>query len=136
MTGKRIVVMEMDLRKPNLSEKLNHANEVGFTNYVLNTKLTPLEILKPSGIHDNLLLIGSGPIPPNPAETILSHRLDELMEHLKDHFDYVIIDAPPIGLVTDAQLLSRHADLTLYLVRLGYTSKAKLLIVKDLYRNR
>lgn len=136
MTGKRIVVMEMDLRKPNLSEKLNHANEIGFTNYVLNTKLTPSEILRPSGIHDNLLLIGSGPIPPNPAETILSHRLDELMAHLNNHFDYIIIDAPPIGLVTDAQLLSRHADLTLYLVRLGYTHKAQLQIAEDLYRHR
>ncbi|GGG83182.1 tyrosine protein kinase [Parapedobacter pyrenivorans] len=136
MTGKKVVLMEMDLRKPNLSEKLNHANKIGFTNYVLNTKLMPGEIYAASGIHENLLLIGSGPIPPNPAETILSHRLDELMEHLTDHFDYVIIDAPPIGLVTDAQLLSRHADLTLYLVRLGYTHKAQLQIVEDLYRNQ
>lgn len=136
MTGKKVVLMEMDLRKPNLSEKLNHANKVGFTNYVLNTKLMPEEIYTASGIHENLLLIGSGPIPPNPAETILSHRLGELMEHLNDHFDYVIIDAPPIGLVTDAQLLSRHADLTLYLIRLGYTHKTQLQIVEDLYRNK
>lgn len=136
ITGKRVVLMEMDLRKPNISVKLANSNETGFTNYVINTRLTPKEILRPSGIQDNLFVIGSGPVPPNPAETILHPRLDELMQYLKNRFDYIIIDAPPIGLVTDAQLLSQFADLTLYLVRLGYTYKNQLQIVDELLRNR
>lgn len=135
ISGKRVVLMEMDLRKPNISVKLDNSNEIGFTNYVINTKLTPPEIIKPSGIHDDLFLIGSGPIPPNPAETILNPRLDELMQHLKNRFDYIIIDAPPIGLVTDAQLLSQYADLTLYLVRLGHTYKNQLQIVEEIFQD-
>jgi len=136
ISGKRVVLMEMDLRKPNLSVKLDNPNEAGFTNYVVNSDLKPADILAASGAHENLFLISSGPIPPNPAETILSHRLDELIQHLQQQFDYVIIDAPPIGLVTDAQLLSRYADLTLYLVRLGYTYKSQLQIVEELFRNQ
>ncbi|MGK6351554.1 GumC family protein [Parapedobacter sp. DT-150] len=136
VSGKRVVLMEMDLRKPNISAKLDKPNEVGFTNFVIDSDLTPREILAPSGIHENLLLIGSGPIPPNPAETILSHRLDELMQHLNDRFDCIIIDAPPVGLVTDAQLLGKYADLSLYLVRQGYTYKNQLQIVEDLHRTQ
>lgn len=134
VSGKRVVLMEMDLRKPNISVKLDKSNNLGFTNYIINSDLAPTDILTPSGTHENLFLIASGPIPPNPAETILSHRLDELMQYLKEQFDYVIIDAPPVGLVTDAQLLAKYADLSLYLVRQGYTYKNQLQIVEDLYR--
>jgi capsular exopolysaccharide family len=136
ISGKRVALMEMDLRKPNISVKLDAPNEIGFTNFVIDDQLTPTRIVTKSGVHENLFLIGSGPIPPNPAETILSSRLDELMDYLKERFDYVIIDAPPVGLVTDAQLLAKYADLSLYLVRQGYTYKNQLQIVDDLYRNK
>lgn len=136
ISGKKVVLMEMDLRKPNLSTKLDKTNKAGFTNYVVDATLTPDQILSPSGINDNLFLVGSGPIPPNPAETLLSHRLSELMQYLDDRFDYVIIDAPPIGLVTDAQLLSRYAALTLFIVRMGYTHKDQLQIADELYKSR
>lgn len=133
-SGKRVVVMEMDLRKPNLSVKLNSKNTIGFSNYIISSKMTIDKIVQPSGVNDNLFLISSGPIPPNPSELILSERTDELMEKLKNDFDYIIIDAPPIGLVTDAQLLSKYANLSLYVVRQGYTMKSQLSIVEDLDR--
>jgi len=136
ISGKRVALMEMDLRKPNISVKLDSPNEVGFTNFVIDPDLAPTQILTPSRIHENLVLIGSGPIPPNPAETILSSRLDELMDYLKERFDHIIIDAPPVGLVTDAQLLAKYADASLYVVRQGYTYKNQLQIVEDLYRNK
>lgn len=135
-SGKRVVLMEMDLRKPNISVKLNTPVKVGFTNYIIDTSLTPEDIIMPSGVNDNLFLIGSGPTPPNPAETLLNPRLNDLITLLKNDFDYLIIDAPPIGLVTDAQLLSPYADLTLYVVRQGYTHKSQLQIVDDLYHDR
>lgn len=136
LSGKRVVLMEMDLRKPNISVKLNNPVNVGFTNYIIDTTLTPEKILMASGVDNNLFLIGSGPIPPNPAETLLNRRLEELIQQLKSQFDYIVIDAPPIGLVTDAQLLSPYADLALYVVREGYTYKNQLQIVDELFRNQ
>lgn len=136
LSGKRVVLMEMDLRKPNISIKLDQTARIGFTNYIIDNTLTPAEIVTPSGVNDNLFLIGSGPIPPNPAEVLLNPRLGELMQHLKNQFDYIVVDAPPVGLVTDAQLLSPYADLTLYLVRQGYTHKNQLQIVDELFRNQ
>ncbi|MFC7526496.1 GumC family protein [Parapedobacter sp. GCM10030251] len=136
LSGKRVVLMEMDLRKPNISIKLDQTVRIGFTNYIIDNTLTPAEIVTASGVNDNLFLIGSGPIPPNPAEVLLNPRLGELMQHLKNQFDYIVVDAPPVGLVTDAQLLSPYADLTLYLVRQGYTHKNQLQIVDELFRNQ
>ncbi|EOR94073.1 Tyrosine-protein kinase Wzc [Arcticibacter svalbardensis MN12-7] len=136
ISGKKVVVMEMDLRKPNLSSKLNLSNSFGVTNYIISEETDINDIIVESGVLPNLYIISSGPIPPNPAETILTKRLDDLMEALKAQFDYIIIDAPPVGLVTDAQLLSKYSDLTLYVVRQGYTYKSQLAIIQDLYSNK
>jgi tyrosine-protein kinase Etk/Wzc len=135
ISGKKVVVMEMDLRKPNLSNKLKMKNDFGFTNYIVSADVLPSAIIKPSGTQENLYIINSGNIPPNPTEIILNKRMDLLMQELNDQFDYIIIDAPPIGMVTDAQLLGKYADLTLYVVRQGYTYKDQLNIPQELYVN-
>lgn len=135
MSGKKVVLVEMDLRKPKISERLGLANHAGFSSYVIGQ--TPLEeLLKPSGQHENFWVIPSGPIPPNPSELLLMEKTESLFAYLRSEFDYVIIDSAPIGLVTDAQLLSRYADASLYVVRLGYTFKNQLLFCKDLYMQR
>ncbi|MDO7745301.1 MAG: polysaccharide biosynthesis tyrosine autokinase, partial [Pedobacter sp.] len=136
LTGKKVVVMEMDLRKPNLSNKFNLKHTLGYTNYITSEEVTVADIIQPSGLQNNLFVISSGPIPPNPAELLINSRIDGLMEALERDFDYIIMDAPPIGLVTDAQLLSNHADLTLYIVREGYTFKEQLAITEDILRNK
>lgn len=135
ISGKRVVMMEMDLRKPSLSSKLKIKNDIGFTNYVVNKNLTEADVIKPSGVHENLFILGSGMLPPNPTEIILNPRLEALMTDLKEKFDYIIIDAPPIGMVTDAQLLGKYADLTLYIVRQGFTFNEQMEIVEDIYRD-
>ena len=135
MSGKKVLMMEMDLRKPNLTNKLHLSSDMGVTNFITSPDLTASDIILPSGIDENLYLISSGPLPPNPAETILKPRLDDLMRKLITEFDYIIIDAPPAGQVTDAQLLSKYADLTLYLVRQRYTEQEHLKIAEDLYVN-
>ena len=81
------------------------------------------DIIQPSGFEENLMVIPSGPVPPNPAELIMLPRMDELMEYLKANFDYILIDTAPIGLVTDALLLNRFSSTTLYVIRQGYTFK-------------
>jgi capsular exopolysaccharide synthesis family protein len=135
ISGKKVLMMELDLRKPNLSPGLNLKNNFGFTNYVINTEIKSSDIIIPAGIHENLFIVPCGPLPPNPAEMIMNNRVEGLMKELKTQYDYIIIDAPPIGLVTDAQLLYQYADLTLYLVRQKYTNKNQLSIVEDLYVN-
>src|SRR5690606_2303572 len=77
-------------------------------------------------------LVQAGAIPPNPAELLIHPRASELMEILAERYDYILMDAPPVGMVTDAQLLSRYADCCLYLVRQGYTYKEQIRIPNDL----
>ncbi|QEH41861.1 tyrosine-protein kinase [Chitinophaga sp. XS-30] len=134
IVGKKVLIMELDLRKPKVTAKLELENKLGITSYMITPDMKPEEIIRPSGVLDNMFLVSSGPIPPNPAEIILHDRMDGLMDAMKARFDYIIIDAPPIGLVTDAQLLGKYADLTLFLVRHRYTFKYQLSLADDLCR--
>jgi capsular exopolysaccharide synthesis family protein len=132
LSGKKVVLMEMDLRKPKISEKLGLPNKYGFSTYAIGK--TPIEsLIQPSGVHDNFWVITSGPIPPNPAELLLLEHTKQLFVTLRKEFDYIVIDTAPVGLVTDAQLLGYLADATLFLVRQGYTFKQQLQLSKDLY---
>jgi tyrosine-protein kinase Etk/Wzc len=133
--GKKVLLMDLDLRRASLSAKLGFKGNQGFTNYIISNSLKASDLVVPSGIHEKLFILPAGPIPPNPAELIMENRMDELMSELKQNYDYIIMDAPPIGLVTDAQLLSRFAAITLYLVRQEYTARNLLSIPKDLYQD-
>ncbi|MFI5195535.1 MAG: polysaccharide biosynthesis tyrosine autokinase, partial [Chitinophagales bacterium] len=134
MSGMKVVLVELDLRKPKISKTLNIENNIGFSNYAIG-KAEFSDIIIPSGIEPNLFIVPSGPIPPNPSELILLHRTEELFSYLRANFDYVILDTSPVGLVTDAQLLNRYADTTLYIVRQGRTYKQQLDIPNELYYN-
>ncbi|TDQ09952.1 GumC family protein [Pedobacter metabolipauper] len=135
LTGKRVLLMELDLRKPGLSAKLGISNHTGFSNYTINPDLKVADIIKPLSINPNMFIVSSGPLPPNPAETLMSEHTAGLMEQLKQQFDYIIIDAPPVGIITDAQLLAQYADVSIYMVRQKITRKAQISIVEDLYRS-
>ncbi|WP_316842232.1 polysaccharide biosynthesis tyrosine autokinase [Pedobacter gandavensis] len=136
LANKKVLLMELDLRKPGLSAKLKLPGTVGFTNYIANPELKISDIIMPLKIQENLFMVSSGPIPPNPAELLLSERTQSLMEELKEQFDYIIIDAPPIGIVTDAQLMASYADVCIYVVRQNYTLKQQLTIVEDLQKSQ
>jgi capsular exopolysaccharide synthesis family protein len=135
LSGKKVLLMELDLRKPSLSTKLGVQNTAGFTTYVDNPKVMVKDIVKPLSIHANMFMISSGPLPNNPAEMLLSARATELFNELRQEFDFIIIDAPPVGVVTDAQLLGDHADFCIYVVRHNFTLKSQLEIVEDLNKN-
>lgn len=132
MSGKKVALLEFDLRKPKLSRMLGIDNSNGFSNYAIGTS-TYEDIVMPSGIEDNLFIVQSGPIPPNPAELILLPQTGQLFERLRADFDYILVDTSPVGLVTDAQLLYTYANLTLYIVRQGYTYKQQLQIANELF---
>ncbi|MCX2582886.1 GumC family protein [Pedobacter sp. MR22-3] len=136
LAGKKVLLMELDLRKPGLSEKLGVSNKVGFSNFTIDKTIQMEHIIKPLSINKNIFIISSGPLPPNPAETLMSDRTEKLIADLKMQFDYIIMDAPPIGVITDAQLLAKYADMTLYLIRHKVTQKAHLSIINDLYNSK
>lgn len=133
LMGHRTVILEMDLRKPQLRNSLNFSNSAGLSNYLIGAS-TIDEILRP--VAENYYIIPSGPIPPNPSELLGSPRLAQLIAELRDRFDYVVIDAPPIGLVTDAQLIAPYSDATLYIVRHNVTPKHYLKMIDMLYREK
>src|SRR5207253_9975795 len=120
ISGKKVVLIELDLRRPKISKNLGLDSGIGLSNYAIG-QADLSQIIQRSGFEENLFVIPSGPIPPNPAELIMLPKIEELFELLKEQFDYIVLDTAPIGLVTDAQLLSRFTDTSLYIVRQGYT---------------
>ena len=134
LADKKTVIVELDLRKPKLIRYLtSHPAEVGITSYLIGQTLEQ-DIIRPSEIHPNLFYVGSGPIPPNPAELLLTDKLQQFIQDLRNQFDYVIIDTPPVGMVADALLLGPLADCSLYIVRHGYSSISNLEILEDIRR--
>lgn len=112
---RKTILLEFDLRKPTLYQKLGSENLIGLSSYLIN-KANIEDII----IHTkfkNLDFISCGPIPPNPTELIATDKAAKLIGKLKEIYDIIIIDSPPIGLVTDAYLLMKHADVKIYIVR-------------------
>lgn len=134
--GKKVVVIGFDFRMPRLLEDLGISFEKGITNYLVSDHITLDEIIKPISQVNNLFVIGSGPIPPNPAVVLHSKKIKELISLLKDNFDYLILDSAPVGLVADTYLLAPYIDATIFLVRLKYTYKTQLDIVQEIYENK
>ncbi len=135
LTNKKVVLLELDLRKPKLSNMLDIKNEPGISNYLAGIAQLD-KIIVPVKNVQNLFVIPSGTIPPNPTELMLNGKLDTMMEELKKEFDYVIIDSPPIGLVTDARILNKYSDLCLYVIRHKHTPKKYLKFVNQLFQNK
>lgn len=130
--GHKTVLLDCDLRRPTLHEKLKIVNSVGLSNYMVRN-VTSKEIIKKTDV-DNLWLIPAGPILPNSSELIEAGVLDELIEELKQQFDYVIIDSTPAGLVADATLMIKYASFILLVCRNEYTRKDVFTDVLNLFR--
>jgi tyrosine-protein kinase Etk/Wzc len=135
LTDKKVLILEFDLRKPDLIKRLKLDNKAGITEY-LNLEGTNLsDVIRPSGVSNNLWVIGSGKLPQDPSEELLNPKLDELFESLKKKFDYIIVDTSPVGLVADAFSFEKYVDATLYVVRYNYTDKMYLNTIEDIFRN-
>lgn len=122
--NKKVILLELDLRKPKLSQSLGISNASGITNYLVGAETLEQVIKKIPG-NDNLFLIPSGPVPPNPVELIESEQMKNLFIILRDRFDFIIIDTSPVGMVSDAKSLAPLVDCSILVTRFNYTPKAK-----------
>jgi len=135
MAGKKVILMEFDLRKPKITQHLNLQRR-GYTNYIISNDSNWKQWVQNSGIQENFDVFSSGPPPPNPAELLMLPKTAALFNALKSEYDYIIIDSPPVGLVTDAEIMSTFADATLYIVRHGFTFKNQINYIENLYQKK
>ncbi len=136
LLGKKVLLVGLDIRKPRLAElfELTDKNH-GITNLLVKDNLDWATIqsqIIPSGVNNNLELLMAGPIPPNPAELVARKSLDEIFVHLREHYDYIIVDTAPVGLVTDTLAIGRVSDATVYMCRADYTPKESFELINGL----
>lgn len=128
-SGKKVLLIDCDLRKPSLHKKFRITNQAGLTNILLYD-VDPFEIFHKHT--NNLYILTTGQLPPNPAEVVASNRLKSFIEKMKNEFDYILIDSPPLIAVTDAQILSSFCDGTLLVVSSGEAERETVKRAKDL----
>lgn len=121
LTGRKTLLIDMDIRKANLREQLSLPESNGLTNYIIGDAGLDEIILTDTGYDFDV--ITSGTIPPNPAELLRSDKLHEMFKELKQRYSYILIDTSPIGLVADAYALMEYADVKLFILRSGETNK-------------
>lgn len=134
LTGKKVVLVDLDIRKGILSKKYN--NQTGVTTYLAGNQTNEAELIIPTDFHPKLDLITRGPLPPNPAELLLSDRLERLISWLRQHYDYIILDTVPSNVVADARIVNRVVDLTLYVLRRGQLDRRMLPEIENLYTTK
>lgn len=138
LLGKKIVLVGLDIRKPRLAELFeidNHHN--GITRLLVKDNPGWSDIEKellPSEINPNLDLLMAGPIPPNPGEIVTRPSLKMVVDQLKEHYDYVLIDTAPVGLVTDTLQIGKISDATVFMCRADYTPKSAFGLINQLSR--
>lgn len=129
---KRVILVDLDIRKGTLSRHFGkHVN--GVTNYLSDPTVRADDIIRHMEHFD---IIPSGTVAPNPAELLMDDRLDELMDELRTRYDYIIADNVPVGLVADAAIANRIADLTIFVVRAGRLDRRQLPDIEQLYENK
>ncbi len=130
LTGKKVLVVGMDLRKPQTHTEFSIKNDKGLSNVLIGSEKTE-NVLKESRL-PGLFVVPSGPIPPNPAELLQSEEMNLFIKEMRQQFDLIILDTPPLALVADTLLITEEADLNLFIVRQGYSKKQSLNFINHL----
>lgn len=130
-TGKKVILADCDLRRPSLHELFGLPNERGITTMVVDEEAMKSPPLMETGV-ENLQLLSSGPLPPNPAELLASRRMEEIIRRLTEEAEIVLFDAPPAVAVTDAIVLASKVDGVLLVISAGQTKREMARRAKDL----
>lgn len=135
---RRTVVVGMDIRKPKLNHIFGLSGKLpGMTQFLASpSSVDLLSLCQPTAVSPNLYVLPSGAVPPNPTELVARKSLEQAIDLLKQHFDYIILDTAPIGMVTDTRLIARVADLSMYVCRAGYTHKNDFELINELEQEK
>lgn len=136
ISGKKTLLLGMDLRAPKISKYLKLEDKPGVANFISDNNINIEEITEVNKNFKNLDLINSGNVPPNPVELLMSKRVKELFEEVKFKYEYIIVDTAPVGMVTDTIQISKHADITIYVVKANYLDKRMLHIPEKLHKEK
>lgn len=131
---KKVLLIETDIRVPKANKYLQVDNKIGLTDYLVRYKLNVAEVT--SKVSDNLYMIPAGTIPPNPAELLMSDKMEKLFNSARKEYDYVIVDTAAVGLVTDTLIISKFADMVIYVVRANYLDKRQLTIAETMFKEK
>ena len=133
LSGKRVLLIGMDIRNPRLDDYLNLPDK-GFTNYLYSKDLNLDDLIVKQQGYEDFYVLPAGVIPPNPAELLMSKKVDSFFETIKKQYDYIIVDTAPVSLVTDTLIIAKHADTFIYVVRANFLEKRMLNIPESLYK--
>ena len=132
-TKKKVILIDLDIRKGSLSHRM-HKHGVGMTNYLADETIALNDIIH--NCEKGYDFINAGTSAPNPAELLMDSRLDSMMEELRKRYDYIVVDNVPVGLVADATIANRIADITIFVVRAGMLDKRQLPDIEKLYQEK
>lgn len=130
LAKKKVILIDMDIRRGTLSRQF-HLHKTGLTNYLADATLLAEDIIQHQ---DGFDIIAAGAIAPNPAELLMDERLDNLVTELRRRYDYIVVDSVPVGIIADATISNRIADLTIFVARAGRLDRRQLPEIEQLYK--
>ncbi len=134
LLGKKVLLIGMDIRNPRLGEYLNLRSKFGLTQYLASPEVKIDDIILRSPLTANLDVILAGPVPPNPAELLISTKVSNMVAELRKQYDYIILDTAPVGMVSDTFTLDRLSDATIFVCRAGYTPISDMRYLNEIHR--
>lgn len=133
--GKKTLLMGMDIRAPKIVSYLGDRGKVGITNYIVDSNISAEDITVNSNV-ENLTIMSSGDLAPNPAELLMDSRVSDLFDYAKENYEYVIVDTAAFSMVTDTLILSKYADAFIYVIRTNFLDKRMLKYVDNLHKDQ
>ena len=134
LANKKVVLVDLDIRKATMNKVFGVKSKAGVSNYLSGTIDTVDELIHSDLTVQNMDVIFSGPVPPNPAELLMSQRLDEMVAYLRTKYDYVFLDNVPVGIVADTEIVKRLVDATIFVVRANKTDKRMITDLDKIYK--
>jgi capsular exopolysaccharide synthesis family protein len=133
MSGKKTLIVGADMRRPKIFQDFNRSNDHGLSTYL--SGISQFDQVVQTTEIENLFLVSGGPVPPNPSELLLTNKFEEFVKRALEIYDFVLIDTPPLALVTDAFVMSKFVDHTVFVMRQNYSPKEFVRSIDEYYQS-